>query len=72
MQPTEVVEYPTTSKGIPGYNPTPGVGYQALRDGHVVFVLNPRTTSEETVSAPSTSQQVMSAAPIVPTEGGLT
>ena len=72
MQPAEVVEYPTVTLGVPGYDPASGPGYRTLRDGKVVFVRTPRTTESPWVSAPSTCQQVVPAAPAAAIEGGLT
>ena len=72
MQPAEVVLYPTVTDGVPGYNPPPGSGYHALRNGSVVFVRTPRHTEDGAVCAPSTSQQIIPAAPAVATKGALT
>ena len=64
-----MVEYPTVTYGVPGFDPTSGPGYRTLRNGEVVFVRTPRTTES---SLPSTSKQVVPAAPAVVIEGGLT
>ena len=53
MQPVEVVPYPEVSEGVPGYTPPRGRGYQALRNGSVVFVRTPEHTRSKPVDAPS-------------------
>jgi hypothetical protein len=50
LQPAPATRIPTVTDGIPGYNPTPGVGYHALRNGATVFVLK----EDVSVAAPTT------------------